>query len=176
MESAESAPALDPSAAAGGADPRWPRLHSASRSLERAVHWLDSALPIPGTQMRIGLDPIVGFLLPGAGDALGGVVSLGLLFLALQYRLPLWVIARMVMNIGVDAAVGGIPLAGDAFDLVWKANEKNLALLKRHRALEHPQRMPTRYWVAVIALLVLAAACLIAPVVLVVWLLSCWLH
>jgi hypothetical protein len=157
-------------------DPRWPRLHHVSRGVERLVRLLDAAVPIPGTRFRIGLDPVVGLLLPGTGDALGGVVSLTLLFLALQYRLPVWVLARMVMNIGVDAAIGGIPVAGDIFDIIWKANEKNLALLERHRGIQPRARMPIRYWIAVVGLLVAAAACLVAPVVLVVWLVSKWLH
>jgi hypothetical protein len=156
-------------------DPRWPRLHHVSRGLERFVRLLDSAVPIPGTRFRIGLDPVVGLLLPGTGDAVGGAVSLTLLFLALQYRLPVWVIARMVLNIGVDAAIGGIPVAGDVFDVVWKANEKNLLLIERHR-VQPGARMPVRYWIAVTALLAAAVVCLVAPVVLVIWLASRWLH
>jgi hypothetical protein len=156
-------------------DPRWPRVHHFARSVERLVHVLDSAVTIPGTSLRIGLDPVLGFLLPGAGDALGGVVSLSVLFLALQYRVPAWVIARMVLNIAIDAAVGGIPFLGDAFDVVWKANEKNFLLVQKHRRLGLPARMPKRYWAAVVGLVVLASICLAAPVVLVVWLVGKWL-
>jgi hypothetical protein len=162
--------------AGGQGDPRWPRLHHVALWVERLVRLLDTAVPIPGTRYRVGLDPIVGFLLPGTGDALGGVVALTLVFLALHYRLPVWVIGRMVLNIGIDAAIGGIPVAGDIFDVVWQANEKNLSLLERHRAIEPRARMPLRYWVAVIGLLVVATACLVAPVVLVVWLVSRWFH
>jgi hypothetical protein len=151
-------------------DPRWPRLHPLARWLEGLVRLLDSALPIPGTKLRVGLDPVVGLLAPGAGDAIGGAVSLSLLFLALQYRLPVWVIGKMVGNIAVDAAVGGIPFLGDAFDVIWKSNERNLQLLHDHRSRELRARMPVRYWLAVIALFVLAAACLLAPIVLVIWL------
>ena len=156
-------------------DTRWPRLQGTARVVETLVHWLDTAFAIPGTNFRVGIDPIVGMLVPGAGDALGGAVSLSVLFLALQYRLPVWVIARMVLNIGVDSAFGAIPVAGDAFDLLWKSNAKNFALLEQHRALERPARMPLRYWLAVFGLFALAAACLIAPLVLVVWLFSRWL-
>jgi hypothetical protein len=175
MESAGESDMLE-APAGGQGDPRWPRLHHVALWVERLVRLLDTAVPIPGTRYRIGLDPIVGFLLPGTGDALGGVVALTLVFLALHYRLPVWVIGRMVLNIGVDAAIGGIPVAGDLFDVVWQANEKNLGLLERHRAIEPRARMPLRYWVAVIGLLVIATACLVAPVVLVVWLVSQWFH
>ena len=160
---------------ASAANPtRWQRLHWLARAIEHVVHWLDDAFPIPGTKLRVGLDPIVGLMLPGAGDALGGAVALSVLFLALHYRLPVWVIARIVYNIGIDAAVGGIPIVGDVFDLVWKANDKNFALVQAHRLRERPARMPVRYWLAVFGLCLLAAACLLAPLVLVVWLFSRW--
>jgi hypothetical protein len=168
MDSTGSAPSTDASVG------RWPRLHPVARFIERLAHWLDAAFPIPGTKLRVGFDPIVGFLLPGAGDALGGAVSLGMLFLALQYRLPVWVVARMVWNIGFDAAVGGIPVLGDVFDVLWKSNDKNFALLQQHRMGERPAHMPLRYWLAVAGLFVLAAICLVAPLVLVVWLFSRW--
>jgi hypothetical protein len=142
------------------------------RSLQRIR---DGAFAIPGTRFKIGLDPIVGLLLPGSGDAIGGLVALVLLFLGLQYRLPVWVIARMVMNIGLDAAIGGIPIAGDLFDFVWKSNEKNLRLIERHRARPGAP-MPFTYWLAVAALLFLALASLVAPIVLVVWLVAKWRH
>ena len=75
----------------------------------------------------------------------------------------------MVMNIAVDAAVGGIPFAGDFFDVVWKSNEKNLQLIQDHRDPQR-RRMPLRYWISVALLIVVAAACLLAPIVLVIWL------
>jgi hypothetical protein len=153
---------------------RWPHLHWLARGIEHLVHWLDSAFPIPGTKLRIGFDPIVGLLLPGAGDALGGAVALSVLFLALQYRLPVWVVARIVYNIGLDAAIGGIPVLGDMFDVVWRSNDKNFALLQAHRLRERPAHMPLRYWLAVLGLCVLAVACLAAPLVLIVWLFSRW--
>jgi hypothetical protein len=169
MESTRGEPTTSPASAT-----RWPRLHWLARGIEQLVHWLDAAFPIPGTKFRVGLDPIVGLLLPGAGDALGGVVSLSVLFLALQYRLPVWVLARIVYNIGIDAAIGGIPVLGDVFDVVWKSNDKNFALVQAHRMRAHPSRMPLRYWFAVFGLCLLAVACLVAPLVLVVWLFSRW--
>ena len=159
-------------APSGAGGVRWPHLHGPARAIERLVRVMDSALPIPGTNLRIGLDPTVGFILPGAGDAIGGAVSLSVMFLALQYRLPVRVLLRMVINIGVDAAFGAVPFAGDAFDLLWHSNDKNFELFMQHRALERPARMPLRYWLAVIALGVVALACLVVPIVLSIWLLS----
>jgi hypothetical protein len=155
-------------------DPRWPRLHGVSRVLDRLVIWLDSAIPIPGTRIRIGLDPIVGLLLPGGGDALGAVVSLTVVFLAMQARVPVWMLARMVGNIAIDAAIGGVPVLGDVFDFAWKSNQRNLAILREHRARPLPERIPRSYWVAALLLLMAAVACAVLPIVLSIWLLHEW--
>ncbi len=96
---------------------------------------LDDLVRIPGTRRRIGLDPFVGFL-PGVGDWLPLVVSLDLLFSAARLGAGGWVLARMLGNIALDALVGTVPLAGDLFDLGWKANRRNLALLEE--LLDHP--------------------------------------
>jgi hypothetical protein len=149
--------------------PRWPRLSPVARTLERGVHLLDSAYQIPGTRLRIGLDPVLGLVLPAAGDLLTGCVSLGMLFLALQYRVPAPVLGRMVFNIAVDAAVGGIPIVGDAFDFVWKANERNFSLLMRHRG-DLPKKSSPGYWLVSAGLILLALAAVVAPLALLVWL------
>lgn len=164
----------DDTALAAG-DPRWRRLQRVSRLIDRLVVWLDSAIPIPGTRIRIGLDPIIGLLLPGGGDALGGAVSLTVVLLALQYRVPAWMLARMVGNIAIDAAIGGIPVLGDAFDFAWKANERNLAILRSHQTRALPERMPKSYWVVAFLLLMAAVVCAALPIVLSIWLLHAWL-
>jgi hypothetical protein len=94
---------------------------------------LDSAIRIPGTELRIGLDPILGALLPELGDALTGVLALTLLGVAYRERVPKLVLLRMLINIGLDALLGAIPVLGDAFDFAFKANDQNLALIERHR-------------------------------------------
>jgi len=103
---------------------------------ERLVRWLDDLIKIPGTRFGIGLDPVIGFLLPGAGDVITGTGSVALLFLALQERLPTIVLLRMCMNILVDTVGGLLPFVGDAFDLVWRSNKRNLALIERYRGDE----------------------------------------
>lgn len=94
---------------------------------------LDSAIRIPGTDIRIGLDPILGALLPELGDALTALLSLTLLTVAFRERVPKLVLLRMLLNIALDAILGAIPLLGDVFDFAFKANERNLALIERHR-------------------------------------------
>lgn len=126
----------------------------------RLSELLDSAIRIPGTELRIGLDPILGALLPELGDALSAVLSLALLVLAYRQRVPKLVMARMLINIGVDAILGAIPILGDAFDFAFKANEKNLQLLERHRG--DPTRAATWGDRLVVAGVALAALVLVA--------------
>jgi hypothetical protein len=96
------------------------------------THWLDEAVRIPGTNIRFGLDALLGFFVPGLGDAASGVASVSLLVLALRRGVPRVVLARMILNLGIDAVVGAVPLLGDLFDVGWKANRKNLELIKHH--------------------------------------------
>lgn len=99
---------------------------------EGLVRLLDNAFTIPGTRIRIGLDPILGFIAPGAGDAASALVTSTLLWLGFKLRVPKVIILRMLVNIGVDALVGAIPLVGDLFDVAFRAGEKNIALIRKH--------------------------------------------
>jgi hypothetical protein len=99
---------------------------------DRYVRVMDDGLRIPGTSFRIGLDGVIGFLLPEVGDALSLASGLSLLFLGWRRRAPNLVLWRMVFNMGVDALVGMVPVVGDAYDFVWKSNRKNLVLLERY--------------------------------------------
>ena len=100
--------------------------------LERIARLMDRSIRIPGTGIRFGLDPVIGFLLPVAGDAIGAIVSAYIVLVSVRYGLPKIVIARMVFNIAADFIVGSIPLAGDAVDFVWKVNTRNLRLLNKY--------------------------------------------
>lgn len=96
------------------------------------VRLLDSALRVPGTDFRVGLDALIGLFFPGGGDALGAVPALLLLGLALRHGVPPVIVLRMLLNIAIDALLGAVPLLGDLFDAAYRANEKNLALLEEH--------------------------------------------
>jgi hypothetical protein len=150
--------------------PRWPGLSPVAHRVEKVVHLLDSAIPVPGTRFRVGLDPLMGLFLPAVGDAVGGFVSLGVLFLAVQYRVPAPIISRMVLNIGVDTAIGAIPVVGDVFDFGWKANERNFELMAIHRGDLPRRSAPITYWFSVIGLLIVGLICVAVPIALVVWL------
>ncbi|MGD8609045.1 MAG: DUF4112 domain-containing protein [Myxococcales bacterium] len=101
---------------------------------ERLVAFLDDRFRIPGTDIRFGLDPIIGLLFPGLGDAVTGAGSIGLLAFALRRRVPRVVMLRMILNIIVDALAGSLPLVGDVFDVAFKANRRNLQLVLEHEA------------------------------------------
>lgn len=92
---------------------------------------MDSIVRIPGTDLRIGVDALIG-LLPVVGDIISQVVSSYLIWEARQLGASRFVIARMIANSALDMVVGAIPVAGDAFDVMFRANLKNLALLKAH--------------------------------------------
>jgi len=101
-----------------------------ARSIARL---LDSALRIPGTNIRFGLDPVIG-LVPGLGDAAGAVLATYVVLLAARLGAPAAVVLRMLVNIAVDAVAGAVPVLGDLFDVGWKANTRNIELLDRYIA------------------------------------------
>ena len=103
------------------------------RRLRRFAHWLDDGIGLPGTPLRVGLDPILG-LVPGAGDAAGALLAAWIVVEAARLRASRSTLGRMVSNVALDALVGAIPLLGDVFDVVWKSNVRNVALLERHLA------------------------------------------
>ncbi len=99
--------------------------------LDVVARVMDTAVRIPGTEMRFGLDAIVG-LVPVVGDLITTAISSYIIYEARRLGASRWLIARMAANTTFDGIVGMIPILGDAFDLLYKANVKNLALLRRH--------------------------------------------
>jgi Domain of unknown function (DUF4112) len=100
-----------------------------------SVLW-DESLRIPGTNFRVGLEAIIGFL-PFGGDAIGILLSCYILFHAVQFRLPQSILLRMALNILIDGVIGTVPIIGDLFDSTWKANTRNVTLLENH--LQNPR-------------------------------------
>lgn len=138
---------------------------------EELTRWLDSAVRIPGTKITIGLDAILGFLLPTAGDALTALGALSLFSLAVRYRVPKVVFLKMLVNVAVDAIVGSIPVLGDVFDVAFRANRRNLELIQRYRSAPGAPATAGDYAVVALVLVVLLAL-LALPVVVFVLLAS----
>jgi Domain of unknown function (DUF4112) len=99
--------------------------------LEALAQLMDGAFFIPGTKIRVGLDALIG-LVPIAGDLISSIISSYLIWEARQLGASRWVIGRMIANTTIDTVFGAVPIVGDAFDVVFRANLKNLALLRRH--------------------------------------------
>jgi hypothetical protein len=103
--------------------------------LRRISHLLDKAIPIPGTKFRFGLDPILG-LLPGGGDTITGALSAYIVVEAARMGVPRPILGQMIGNILLDSLVGLVPVLGDVFDVGWKSNVKNIALLEEYLKLD----------------------------------------
>jgi hypothetical protein len=101
--------------------------------LRRLAWLLDAALRIPGINRRIGLDGIVG-VVPGVGDAATALLSLYIVLEARRLGLPKAALGRMLGNVAVDALIGAVPVLGDLFDVVWKANLRNIEIIDAHMA------------------------------------------
>lgn len=99
--------------------------------LDRLAFLLDSKWRIPGTSRTFGVDAVAG-LIPGVGDIATGLVSAHIIREAVRLGIPNALLARMVGNVALDVAVGTVPLLGSVFDLFFKANRRNMRLLRRH--------------------------------------------
>jgi hypothetical protein len=133
--------------------------------LEVMAWLMDRAIRIPGTNVTVGLDAILG-LLPIGGDFLTGLIQVGIVLIALErYRVPKAVAARMAANVLLDTTLGAIPLVGDLFDVFFKANTRNIQLLHKVQQDTSPRRRASTW--GSIAYLVGIAAILLIPLVLV---------
>ena len=121
-----------------------------------ALAWLlDNSIPVPGTGRRFGVDAVIGFV-PVVGDLVSGAIGLFVVWRGSRLGLPRVVVARMLANSAIDIAIGAIPVIGDAFDLWFKANTRNLGIIRRH--LEHPETSTRSDWLILLGLLGLLTA------------------
>jgi hypothetical protein len=151
--------------------PQLPAHHEppAARRARSLARFLDSSIRLPVVGYRIGWDAVVG-LVPGIGDIAGGVVSCYIVLQAARLGAPATLLIRMLANIGLEMLVGVVPLIGDAFDAVWKANLRNMRLLDRHLADPSGARRASRIWLALVAGGVAGVMLLLGALVL--WLLA----
>ena len=139
--------------------------------VERVSKLLDSKFRIPGTSIRFGLDPIFG-LLPVAGDVGTMLISLSLIYTMYQHRASGKVVAKMILNVLFDAVFGSIPVIGIFFDVYYKANNRNVRLLKAYYEEGKHRGSATGVIISVLVVTVLIIAGLIYSA----WLMLTWLY
>jgi hypothetical protein len=106
-------------------------IEAAYRRIEYFSRVMDSLVAIPGTNVRLGIDAVIG-LIPVAGDLVSQAISAYLIWEARKLGVSGFTIARMIANTLLDTAIGAVPIVGDAYDVAFRANMKNLRLLHRH--------------------------------------------
>jgi len=111
--------------------------------LDRLTRLLDTAVSIPGTNIRFGADGVIG-LVPGIGDALTTAMSAWVIYEAHQLGVPRQLLLRMIGNVAADSLFGSVPLVGDLFDVMFRANRRNMRLLRDHLEREGPHATSAR--------------------------------
>jgi hypothetical protein len=145
----------------------------ADENLDMLSHLLDDWFRIPGTSIRFGLDGIVGFI-PGVGDAIGGIASCIIIVAAWMRGVSYVTLARMLANWGIEVLLGAVPVLGNLFDIGWKANRRNYALLTGSMA--DPRGVKRRSGLFLAGLCLGMAALLVLPMLLFGWLSVHLLH
>jgi hypothetical protein len=142
-------------------------------NLDLLSHVLDDFIKIPGTSIRFGLDGIIG-VVPGIGDIIGGVASCIIIVAAWMRGVSYVTVLRMLANVGIEVVVGAIPIFGDMFDIAWRANRRNYALLTG--SLYEPRKYTIQSWLFLGVLCLVLAALVILPMMLAAWLFTHFMH
>ena len=136
-------------------------------ALRKFATLLDSAFAVPGTNYRVGLDPILG-LVPGLGDLVSPLFTIGILWQAHDLGIPRVVQLRMLFNVAIDALLGAVPFIGDLFDFLYKANTKNLRIYEESL---NGRRATSKDWATVAFFIVGMLVLLAIPVAIAILLL-----
>lgn len=131
---------------------------------------LDRRFRIPGTSIRIGLDPIIG-LIPGIGDVAANLTGSMILLIGAQLGVPKIVLARMGINIAVNTLLGAIPLFGDIISIWYRSNVRNVTLLQRYLEQE-PRQAAVRNWLFVVGLVIALLLVMVGVLFAVIWLIK----
>src|ERR1700693_1807361 len=145
-----------------------PRQLTSNEHLDYVAALLDDMWRIPGTQIRFGLDALIGWI-PGIGDDMAGIASFLIVFASWRRGVPSITLVRMVANILLETTLGAIPVAGDIFHVVWKANRRNYRLLIREK--EHPGSETRRDWMFLAIIVFTAIAAMGIPIGILIWIL-----
>jgi Domain of unknown function (DUF4112) len=145
-----------------------PRQLASNEHLDHIAALLDDMFRIPGTQIRFGLDALIGWI-PGIGDAVAGIASFLIVFAAWRRGVKAITLIRMIANVVLETAIGAIPVVGDVFHIFWKANRRNFKLLLRER--EEPGVNAQQDWIFLCVILFAAMAAVVIPIVILIWIL-----
>ena len=145
-----------------------PRQLTSNENLDYVAALLDDMWRVPGTKIRFGLDALIGWI-PGIGDAVAGIASCFIVFASWRRGVPSITLVRMVANILLEATLGSIPVAGDIFHVVWKANRRNYRLLIREK--ERPGSETRRDWMFLAIIVFTAIAAMAFPLGILIWML-----
>ena len=135
-------------------------------NLDLLSHVLDDFIRIPGTSIRFGLDGIVGFI-PGFGDLIGGIASCIIIIAAWVRGVSYVTVTRMVANVAIEVVVGSIPVLGDMFDIAWRANRRNYALLVC--SVEEPRKHTVQSWFFLGGVCAVLVVLVLLPMLLLTW-------
>ena len=144
-----------------------------NENLDLLSHVLDDFIRIPGTSIRFGLDGIVGFI-PGIGDLIGGIASCIIIIAAWVRGVSYVTVTRMVANVAIEVVVGSIPVLGDMFDIAWRANRRNYALLVG--SVDEPRKHTIQSWFFLGGVCVVLAALVLLPMLLLAWVFGNVMH
>jgi hypothetical protein len=155
-----------------------PRIKRAGKAfddenLDLLSHVLDDFIKVPGTSIRFGLDGIVGFI-PGIGDLIGGLASCIIIIAAWVRGVSYVTVTRMVANVAIEVVVGSVPILGDMFDIAWRANRRNYALLTG--SVYEPRKHTIQSWFFLAGLCTVLAALVILPMLLFAWIFGSVMH
>ncbi len=125
--------------------------------IEFIARLMDSAFKIPGTEIRFGLDPLMG-LIPGLGSSISAFISLFLIVRSAQYRVPNSVLARMALNVLINAGLDSIPVLGDTLSVFFRSNALNYELLRKYANPATPASSSSRRRGTLLIVLIIAVA------------------
>ena len=129
---------------------------------------LDGAIAIPGTKQRIGLDPILG-LIPGGGDTVSALLSGYIIIEAAQMGLPRKALLQMVLNLVIDTVAGSVPIVGDIFDVVSKANFRNMQIVESHAKAPAANPKVDRLFIGLLIIGLIIFALAVGSIAVLVW-------
>jgi hypothetical protein len=138
--------------------------------VEAVARWMDYAFVLPGG-FRFGFSAFIGFV-PGIGDLIDAVVSVYIVWRAIQIGIPRVTITRMVLNVGIEGILGAAPFVGDLFDVIFKANRRNYELLRTHMTQSRRQRRLD--WLFVMGTVLIVAAGIALPIWALVAIINYW--